>query len=60
MRERILALLRGYPSGLTAMEIKVYLGVDRSLSDVLPGMVRQQRLERKGSGPTVRYVTLGG
>jgi hypothetical protein len=59
MRAQILALLRDYPDGLTALEMKVYLGAEKAFGDTLQGMVRQHRLEKKGSGNAVRYLARG-
>jgi Helix-turn-helix domain len=53
MRRRIVALVREYPQGLTATEIRATLGVDRSLTDTCIGMVRDGLLQRMGRG---RYV----
>jgi len=52
-RQRILALLREHPEGLTATELRVYLRADRSLSDTCAGMLRDGLLRRVGRG---RYV----
>jgi len=49
-RQRILALLREYPEGLTATELRVFLRADRSLSDTCAGMLRDGLLRRVGRG----------
>jgi hypothetical protein len=56
-RQRILALLREHPEGLTAVEVRVLLGADRSLSDTCAGMRRDGLLRRAGRG---RYVVSDG
>jgi hypothetical protein len=53
VRQRILALLREYPEGLTTTEIRVFLRADRPLTDTCMGMLRQGLLRRVGPG---RYV----
>jgi hypothetical protein len=53
VRQRILAVLREYPEGLTAAELRVFLRADRSLSDTCAGMFKQGLLRRVGRG---RYV----
>jgi hypothetical protein len=58
MRQRIVALLREHPGGLTAVEIKVHLRATKALGDTLQGMVRQQLLTKQGRGNTVRYLAL--
>jgi hypothetical protein len=58
MRQRILELLGEHPEGLTAVQIKVYLGVDKNIGDTLTGMVRQQRLKKQGSGNAVHYLAV--
>ncbi len=55
LRQPIVDLLRTHPEGLTAVQIKVYLGVDRNLGDVLQGMARDHVLEKQGTGAQVRY-----
>ena len=57
MRQRILTLLQDYPAGLTRVEIQQKLRIERSLSDVLVGMVRSHRLTTNGKGI---YVLLPG
>ncbi|HSX79832.1 MAG TPA: hypothetical protein VLQ80_14825 [Candidatus Saccharimonadia bacterium] len=59
IRPRIVDLLRGHPEGLTAMEIRVHLGVDRNLADVLQGMVRDHVIEKQGSGARACYRVPG-
>ena len=56
MRQPIVDLLHAHPDGLTAVQIKVHLGVDKNIGDTLAGMVRDHLLEKQGSGKTVRYV----
>jgi hypothetical protein len=53
MRWRILTLLRAHPEGLTPGEIQALLGVDRSLTDTVLGMVRYGLVRRVEHG---RYV----
>src|SRR5262245_330312 len=53
MRRRIVALLREHPEGLTPAEMRPLLGVDRSLADTCPGMLRYGLVQRVGHG---RYV----
>ena len=52
-RQRILALLRAYPEGLTAVELRVLLGAEKSLTDTCAGMFKNGLLRRVGRG---RYV----
>ena len=52
-RQRILALLREYPEGLTAVELRVLLGAEKSLTDTCAGMYKNELLWRVGRG---RYV----
>ncbi len=59
IRPRIMDLLRAHPEGLTAVEIKVHLGIDKNIGDTLSGMVRNQLLTKQGSGAQVRYRVLG-
>ena len=49
IRGRILDLLHKHPEGLTAVEIRVYLGVDKGIGDVLQGMVRQHLIVHQDS-----------
>jgi hypothetical protein len=53
MRQRIVALLREYPEGLTPAEIRTLLDVDRSLTDTVLGMLRYGLVRRVGRG---KYV----
>src|SRR6266487_1609593 len=53
VRQRILAMLREYPEGLTAAELRVLLRADRSLTDTCAGMFKNGLLRRVGRG---RYV----
>ena len=55
MRQRIVALLQAHPGGLTAVEIKVPLHMDKNIGNTLAGMVRDQVLAKQGSGAQVRY-----
>jgi hypothetical protein len=50
MRQRIVALLREHPEGLTPGEIQARLGVDRSLTDTCQGMLRYNLLKRLERG----------
>ena len=52
-RQRILALLHAYPEGLTAAELRVLLGAEKSLTDTCAGMCKNGLLRRVGRG---RYV----
>ena len=52
-RQRILALLREYPEGLTAAELRVLLGAEKSLTNTCAGMFKNGLLRRVGRG---RYV----
>jgi hypothetical protein len=56
LRQPILDLLRQHPEGLTAVELKVYLGTNKHIGDTLSGMVRNNVIEKQGSGKAVRYV----
>jgi hypothetical protein len=55
MRQPIVDLLRAHPEGLTAVQIKVHLEVDKNIGDTLAGMVRDHLLEKQGRGKAVRY-----
>ena len=55
LRPGILALLDEHPEGLTAAELKVYLGTEKPIGDTLAGMVRAQLLMKNGTGPGLRY-----
>ncbi len=59
IRPRIMDLLRAHPEGLTAVEIKVHLGIDKNIGDTLSGMVRNRLLTKQGSGAQVRYRVPG-
>jgi hypothetical protein len=52
-RQRILALLREYPEGLTAAELRVLLGAEQSLTNTCTGMFKDGLLRRVRRG---RYV----
>jgi hypothetical protein len=56
LRQPILDLLRQHPEGLTAVELKVYLGTNKHIGDTLSGMVRNHVIEKQGSDKAVRYV----
>jgi len=49
-------VLREYPEGLTAVELRVLLGAEQSLTDTCTGMYKQGLLQRVGRG---RYVGTG-
>jgi hypothetical protein len=53
VRQRILAVLREHPEGLTAVELRGLLRADRSLTDTCAGMFKNGLLRRVGRG---RYV----
>jgi len=53
VRQRILAVLREYPEGLSAVELRGLLRADRSLTDTCAGMFKDGLLRRVGRG---RYV----
>jgi hypothetical protein len=53
MRRRIMALLQAHPEGLTPAEMRVLLGVDRSLADTCLGMLKYGLVQRVERG---RYV----
>jgi len=53
---RILALLRSYPQGLTASELRVYLKAEKPIGDTLQGMVRTGKLRGVGRGQQQKYV----
>ena len=55
LRQPIIELLRTHPEGLSAVQLKVHLGVDKNIGDTLAGMVRDHLLEKQGSGQAVRY-----
>ncbi len=59
MRQPIIDLLREHQEGLTAVQIKVLLGVDKNIGDTLAGMVRDHVIEKQGSGNAVRYLAEG-
>src|SRR5712691_3943323 len=52
-RQRILALLREYPEGLTGAELRVLLGAEKSLTDTCAGMFKNGLLRRVGRGRSV-------
>lgn len=56
IRQLIIDLLRAHSDGLTAIEVKVGLKLDKPIGDTLQGMVRQRLLEKTGSGLAVRYT----
>src|SRR5262249_55112970 len=53
LRRRIVALLQDHPEGLTPAEMQERLGVERSLTDTVLGMLRYGLVQRVGRG---RYV----
>jgi len=53
MRQRILALLREHPAGLSTAELRDLLGVERSLADTCLGMRKYGLIQRVGRG---KYV----
>jgi hypothetical protein len=59
VRQPIIDLLRQHPEGLTAVQIKVHLGIEKNIGDTLTGMVRNHVLAKKGSGKAVRYLAVG-
>jgi hypothetical protein len=56
LRQPIIDLLREHPQGLTAVQMKVHLGVTKNIGDTLAGMVRDGLLAKQGSGNAVWYV----
>jgi hypothetical protein len=56
LRQPILDVLRQHPEGLTAVELKVYLGTNKHIGDTLSGMARNNVIEKQGSGKAVRYI----
>jgi hypothetical protein len=59
LRQPIINLLREHPEGLTAVQIKVHLGIDKNIGDTLAGMVRDHVIAKQGSGNAVRYLAEG-
>ena len=55
LRPGILAVLDEHPDGLTAAQLKVYLGTEKHIGDTLAGMVKAQLLVRNGTGQGLRY-----
>jgi hypothetical protein len=55
LRGPIIDLLRAHPEGLSAVEIKVYLSVEKHIGDTLSGMVKNRVIRKERSGATVRY-----
>jgi len=55
LRPGILALLDAHPNGLTATELKVYLGTEKHIGDTLAGMTRDGLLVKLGKRPGLRY-----
>ena len=53
MRRRIVTLLQDHPDGLTPAEMRILLGVDKSLADTCLGMLRYGLVQRVGRG---RYI----
>lgn len=60
LRPGILALLGEHIEGLTAADLKVYLGTEKPIGDTLAGMVKAQLLVKVGSGQAVRYQRADG
>jgi hypothetical protein len=58
LRQPILDLLHQHPEGLTAVELKVYLGTDRHIGDTLSGMVRNEVIRKQRHGKDVRYFAM--
>ena len=58
LRPLIIELLRQHPDGLTAMQIKVLLTIEKNIGDTLSGMVKNQVIAKKGSGQAVRYLSV--
>jgi hypothetical protein len=56
MHQQILTLLRAYPEGLRAEELRVYLKTTRPIGDILQGMVRGGVLTVHARGRERRYV----
>ena len=50
MRQRILALLREHPAGLSTAELRALLGVEKSVADTCLGMLRYGLVQRVGRG----------
>lgn len=50
IRRRILALLQDHPEGLSTIEIRIVLGMKRSLTDTCTGMLRDGLLQRVSRG----------
>ena len=50
IRRRILALLQAHPEGLSTTEIRILLGMQRSLTDTCTGMLRDGLLQRVSRG----------
>jgi hypothetical protein len=50
MRQRIVALLREYPEGLSPVQVRELLGVDKNLADTCFAMARDGLLRRVGHG----------
>jgi len=59
LRQPIMDCLQEHPEGLTAMQLKVYLGTNRNIGDTLSGMVRAKLLDKQGTGQAVRYTVRG-
>jgi hypothetical protein len=58
LRQPIIDLLRAHQEGLTAVQIKVHLRIDKNIGDTLSGMVRQHVITKQGSGKDVRYLAV--
>jgi hypothetical protein len=57
MRRRIVALLQEHPEGLSPMQTRRLLGVDKDLGSTMKAMVRDGLLRRVETG---RYVVSEG
>jgi len=53
MRRRIVALLQEYPEGLSPVQARQLLGVDKSLQNTMKAMMRDGLLRRVETG---RYM----
>ena len=55
MRQQILTLLGEHPEGLSSEQIRVYLQAEKPLGDTLQGMRRQEKVQTRGNGKSMRY-----
>jgi hypothetical protein len=58
LRQPILDLLRKYPEGLSALELKVHLKTDKHIGDTLAGMRRAGVVKVEGEGNRRRYFAM--